>query len=131
MANLGVKAVWSSSNKLAVHAFSPFSNNVQEQISCFDSKILEFSENHIVFDAVLSELINCSCSIFLSIQTLNESEPKEYLKELLNLSIQYRSVIRTCLDLLQEKYSVFILGKSCFKVVYLILLKKKIGSEKL
>ncbi|XP_022910354.1 nuclear pore complex protein Nup85 [Onthophagus taurus] len=66
-----------------------------------NTSIFHIRKEVILYNEVLRKLLNESNGIFLNLQTLMISKRVDY-EELVQVSLQYRSVIRECLENLQE-----------------------------
>lgn len=67
-----------------------------------DAKVHFLSPEVILFTPVLRKLVNESNGVFLSIQKLNFSTCGDSRPELLKHSKRYRSILRACIESLQD-----------------------------
>lgn len=80
--------------------------NSTDQTSSYgpnEASVFQVRQQVILFDSVLRKLINEANGTFLCIQELMASNSPNFKMELLKLSKQYRSIIRACLESLQEE----------------------------
>lgn len=112
----GITGSWISANTIGAHAFKPVRFNHRDAPSQYAQRptlIHHIRPEIVIFDPILRKLVNEANGIFLRVQQINETE-KSTNKTWLNLSHQYRSIIRACLENLQEveesneKYSSYL-----------------------
>lgn len=103
----GLGASWRRINEIS--AFPYINRNLKEKdvptnfvLAAGSSKIFHVRQEIILFHSILRKLVNESNGIFIALQNLmrNKSIDKS---ELLKISIQYRSIIRACLENLQDE----------------------------
>lgn len=70
-----------------------------------ESSVQQVRQEVILFEPILRKLINEANGAFLGLQKIITKENIELRKELLKFSRQYRSIIRACLENLQEECS--------------------------
>lgn len=100
----GIGAAWRRGNQFGVY---PRSQNVNKTVSetadKTDDKILNIRQSVVLFTPILRKLVNEANGTFLSLQKLVEtSKTTDNQVEFLKLSRQYRSIIRVCIECLQE-----------------------------
>lgn len=102
----GIAATWGSINNLAAfphQLVTHKSADVQSQYGSSEASVFHIREEVILFTKVIRKLVNEATGTFLSVQSLAQSDNPDYKQELLKLSRQYRSIIRACLEDLQEE----------------------------
>lgn len=67
------------------------------------SAVFHLRQDVILFHPILRKLVNESNGVFIALQTLMKNKKADQKMELFKLSIQYRSIIRACLENLQEE----------------------------
>lgn len=104
----GIAAVWNPRNEIGVFPYH-HENIIQpenDKVSPFafgDGKVFHIRQEVILFKPVLRKLVNESNGTFLNVQHLMTLDDIEYKVELIKFSHQYRSIIRACLESLQEE----------------------------
>ncbi|XP_065224471.1 nuclear pore complex protein Nup85 [Planococcus citri] len=106
----GLAVAWGSCNTFAVFASSHDKTHpidIRKKCPNFTSQVTIMRQDTLLFDPLLRKLINESCSIFvtspqLSKQTMIDSSQ---FSNLLKLSRKYRSVLRECIENIQEDTS--------------------------
>lgn len=104
----GIATSWLPINQLGVFGYNHLTYKSQDKPSMFapcDATVQQIRPEVILFEAVLRKLVNEANGAFLSLQKLIAQDALELRTELLNFSRQYRSIIRACLENLQEESS--------------------------
>ncbi|KAJ8939055.1 hypothetical protein NQ318_007686 [Aromia moschata] len=103
----GIAATWIPIDQIAIF---PYEKKHMKQKDCpsqFASQsvtsVFHLRHSVILFHPILRKLVNESFGVFVSLQNLSANKPIEHRLELLKLSRQYRSIIRACLENLQEE----------------------------
>lgn len=96
-----IACTWSGGNKFTIYPRSQTVSKTQAE-KC-DDKVMNIRQEVLLFIPILRKLVNESNGTYLSLQKVAESaktsdNPVEFLK----LSRQYRSIIRVCIESLQE-----------------------------
>lgn len=95
-----IGCAWGRGNQFTIY---PRSQKVDQAPSTTENKLLSIRREVLLYHPILRKLVNESHGTFLSVQKAAENakssdNPVEFLK----LSRQYRSVIRVCIENLQE-----------------------------
>lgn len=101
----GISASWINSNKISVYAYKHVKDSSKDTKSSFapcDAKVHILRPEVILFSAPLRKLVNESNGVFLSIQKIKSSTSGDIRPELLKHSKQYRSILRACVESLQD-----------------------------
>ncbi|XP_012284297.1 nuclear pore complex protein Nup85 [Orussus abietinus] len=101
----GISATWLRPNKLGIHAYRHIDVNSQDTPSSYSpctAKVHFLRQEVILFSPALRKLVNESNGVFLSIQKLKSSASVDLRVELLKHSKQYRSILRACVEGLQD-----------------------------
>nr|CAH7742098.1 unnamed protein product [Callosobruchus chinensis] len=103
----GITATWLTIDQLSIRAFEK--RNIKQPdipshfASTIPSSIFHLRQEVILFHPILRKLVNESCGVFLAVQNLMVNKnAAEYKVELFKMSRQYRSIIRACLENLQD-----------------------------
>lgn len=102
----GVAASWLPLNKLGIFPYNHVSYNTPDKPSMFapcDSTVQQVRQEVILFEPILRKLVNEANGAFLGLQNVVKQENVDLRTELLKFSKQYRSIIRACLENLQEE----------------------------
>lgn len=67
------------------------------------SSIFQLRQDVVLFHPILRKLVNESNGVFLAVQNMMKSKTVDHRAELFKLSIQYRSIIRACLENFQDE----------------------------
>lgn len=99
-----IGCAWRRGNQFGIY---PRSQNVNkttlDTAAKTNDKILNIRQNIVLFTPILRKLVNEANGTFLSLQKLVESsKSSDNQVEFLKLSRQYRSIIRVCIESLQE-----------------------------
>lgn len=100
----GIAANWVNSDILSVRAYRPVISTTKDTPSEHankDIKIHHVRKTNILQDKIIRKLVNESIGTFLQIQQLSRESNAQ--QRLVILSRQYRSIIRACLENLQEQ----------------------------
>lgn len=103
----GLAASWLPFDRVSIFAFEK--RNVREKdipshfASSTPSSIFQLRKDVILFHPILRKLVNESNGVFAAVQALIKEKKADHKTELFKLSIQYRSIIRACLENLQEE----------------------------
>ncbi|CAH2236491.1 jg21251 [Pararge aegeria aegeria] len=99
-----VACAWRRGNKFSVYPRSQKPNKTTSESSVkTDDKILVISQEIGLFSPILRRLVNEANGTFLSVRKVSEtSKNSDNQVEFLKLSRQYRSIIRVCIESLQE-----------------------------
>lgn len=95
----GLAASWLPVNKIGIFPHLPLKAHSPDKPSSYgpaDASIFHVRQEVILFEPVLRKLVNEANGIFVNVQNL------EFKSDLLNFSHQYRSIIRACLENLQD-----------------------------
>ncbi|KAL0840829.1 hypothetical protein ABMA28_014636 [Loxostege sticticalis] len=91
---------WRRGNKFSIY---PRSQKTSSSPSNIDNKILDVRQEVLLFIPILRKLVNESNGTYLSLQKAAEAaKTSDNHVEFLKLSRQYRSIIRVCIEGLQE-----------------------------
>ncbi|XP_026476216.1 nuclear pore complex protein Nup75-like [Ctenocephalides felis] len=99
----GIVATWANPEILSVRAYQHITSSTKDTPSPYenkDIKIHHIRKTNILQDKILRKLVNESIGSFLSVQQVSNDNAQQ---KLVILSRQYRSIIRACLENLQEK----------------------------
>ncbi|RVE45771.1 hypothetical protein evm_009571 [Chilo suppressalis] len=92
--------VFRSGNKFSIY---PRSQTVSKAPVSIDNKILDVRQDILLFIPILRKLVNESNGTYISLQKAAEAaKTTDNQVEFLKLSRQYRSIIRVCIESLQE-----------------------------
>ncbi|GBP30831.1 Nuclear pore complex protein Nup85 [Eumeta japonica] len=98
----GASCAWSRGNQFSVYPSSRVVAERSAASSC-EQSVLNIKQNVLIFSPILRKLVNESNGTFLALQKVAEPiHNSDNLVELLKLSRQYRSVIRVCIENLQD-----------------------------
>ncbi|XP_052740352.1 nuclear pore complex protein Nup85 [Bicyclus anynana] len=99
-----VACAWRRGNKFSIYPRSQIPNKTtSESDNKTADKILVFNQEILLFTPILRKLVNEANGTFLSLKKVTEtSKNTENQVEYLKLSRQYRSIIRVCIENLQE-----------------------------
>ncbi|XP_060521243.1 nuclear pore complex protein Nup85 [Cylas formicarius] len=107
----GIAASWLPINELSIFAFEKKSFKQQDAPSHFAANIspsvFQLRQNIILNHPILRKLVNESNGTFLNLQGSMFNRSSQYESDILRMSRQYRSIIRACLENLQDE-----IGKS-------------------
>lgn len=101
----GMSATWRTGNKLGVFAHKHMSVNSDDKKSNFhpcDSQVYFLQPEVILFSPILRKLVNESNGVFISIRNIKSLNTGEIRPELVKHSKQYRSILRACVENLQD-----------------------------
>ncbi|XP_033211463.1 nuclear pore complex protein Nup85 isoform X2 [Belonocnema kinseyi] len=101
----GCAAAWAGPNKVGIYAYKHVDVNSQDTLSNvgpYDAKVHFLSPEVILFTPVLRKLVNESNGVFLSVQKLKFFTSGDSRPELLKHSKRYRSILRACIESLQD-----------------------------
>ncbi|XP_076272929.1 nuclear pore complex protein Nup75 isoform X2 [Rhynchophorus ferrugineus] len=105
----GLGASWLPINQIAVFPHQQRSIREKDVPSNFasnnPSSIFSVRHNIILFHPILRKLVNESNATFIAVQSCVASKPSDLKGDVLKLSRQYRSIIRACLENLQDEIS--------------------------
>ncbi|KAL1494210.1 hypothetical protein ABEB36_009842 [Hypothenemus hampei] len=105
----GIGASWRPLNKIAIFPYEKRSHRQKDGPSNFasdqPSSLFHIRNEVILFHPILRKLVNESNGTFLALQAAVASKPSNLRAEILNISRQYRSIIRACLENLQDEVS--------------------------
>lgn len=103
----GLAASWLPVDQISVFAFEKRNIRQKDIPSHFasnsPSSVFHLRQDVILFHPILRKLVNESNGVFIALQTLMKNRKADQKSELFKLSIQYRSIIRACLENLQEE----------------------------
>ncbi|KAB0793485.1 hypothetical protein PPYR_13105 [Photinus pyralis] len=102
----GIVGTWVRVNELGVFPSQHIKTTNSDSVSLYgpsDASVFNVRQQVVLFEPILRKLVNEANGIFLSVQELMGSNVPDYKSELLKLSRQYRSIIRACLENLQEE----------------------------
>lgn len=103
----GLAAAWLPINQISVFAFEK--RNIRQKdipshfASTAPSSVFQLRQDVILYHPILRKLVNESNGVFSAVQTLMKDKKADQKSELFKFSIQYRSIIRACLENLQEE----------------------------
>lgn len=96
----GLMAQWAGIDKISVHAFIRSTEDVESELAPCDANVHHLRSASILFDPVIRKLVNESNGTFLAGQKITPlAGPRQ---ETLKLSRQYRSIVRACIENLQD-----------------------------
>ncbi|KAK9888289.1 hypothetical protein WA026_000551 [Henosepilachna vigintioctopunctata] len=102
----GVSLAWKPCNDLGIFAYERKHSGAQDKPSQYyptsEASVFHVRQDVILFRPILRKLINESNGTFLNLQELLARKSTNTQEEMLNFSRQYRSIIRACLESLQE-----------------------------
>lgn len=99
-AHAGLMAQWAGIDKISVHAFIKSSEDIESELAPCDANVYHLRSASILFDPVIRKLVNESNGTFLAGQKITpHTGPRQ---ETLKLSRQYRSIVRACIENLQD-----------------------------
>ncbi|XP_044253576.1 nuclear pore complex protein Nup85 [Tribolium madens] len=99
----GVAASWLSVNEFGVFGHQKVSKvDKPSHFAPSDASVFQLRPDIILFKPILRKLVNEANGAFLTLQALIATEG-DHKAELLKLSRQYRSIIRACLENLQDE----------------------------
>lgn len=104
----GIAVSWLPINQLGAFGYNHLTYKSQDKPSMFapsDATVQQIRPEVILFEPVLRKLVNEANGAFLSLQKLIAQDKIELRTELVKFSRQYRSIIRACLENLQEECS--------------------------
>ncbi|XP_056643715.1 nuclear pore complex protein Nup85 [Diorhabda sublineata] len=103
----GIAGTWLPLDQIAVYAYEQRNVHQKDEPSHFASNsassIFHLRQDIVLFHPILRKLVNESNGVFLSVQELVDSKTVELQVELFKISRQYRSIIRACLENLQDE----------------------------
>ncbi|CAG9820063.1 unnamed protein product [Phaedon cochleariae] len=103
----GIAVTWLPIDQISVFAYERKNIHQKDQPSHFSSNnqtsIFHLRQDVVLFHPILRKLVNESHGVFLAVQTLMTSKTVNQRIELFKLSRQYRSIIRACLENLQDE----------------------------
>lgn len=99
-----IGCVWRRGNQFTVYPRSQIVNKTtDESRNKTDDKILNIRQEVVLFTPILRKLVNEANGTYLSVQKISEtSKTTDNQVDFLKLSRQYRSIIRVCIESLQE-----------------------------
>ncbi|KAI4457128.1 frount protein-related [Holotrichia oblita] len=101
----GISAVCRPVNEFGVFAWQSkkcYPGDKKSSFAPADASVFNVRQDVILFQPILRKLVNEANGTFLSVQAfVSSNEPDK--AELLQLSLQYRSIIRACLENLQDE----------------------------
>lgn len=96
----GIGCVWGRGNQFTIY---PRSQKVGQAPLTTENKLLSIRREVLLFHPILRKLVNESHGTFLAVQKAAETaKSSDNQVEFLKLSRQYRSIIRVCIEGLQE-----------------------------
>ncbi|KAF5289717.1 hypothetical protein FQA39_LY03634 [Lamprigera yunnana] len=102
----GLDCRWLPFNHISVFPSRSLKSHVHGTVDMFNTSelsVFHVRQNVILFEPILRKLVNEANGTFLSVQELMISNVPHFKEELLKLSRQYRSIIRACLENLQDE----------------------------
>ncbi|XP_018578026.1 nuclear pore complex protein Nup85 [Anoplophora glabripennis] len=103
----GIAATWLPINQISVFAYEKRSVSQNDIPSHFasnnPSSVYHLRQSIVLFHSILRKLVNESNEVFLTLQGLAANKSLEQKLDLLKFSRQYRSIIRACLENLQDE----------------------------
>lgn len=103
----GIAASWLPMNQISVFPYEKRSIKQKGQPTNFasnsPSSIFHVRHDVILFHPILRNLVNESNGTFLSLQAFISTKSSDVKSEILKISRQYRSIIRACLENLQDE----------------------------
>ncbi|XP_019697950.1 nuclear pore complex protein Nup85 isoform X2 [Harpegnathos saltator] len=100
----GITTTWINNNRFGIHAYKHVNERSQDTKSQFapcDVRVHFLRPEVILFSPLLRKLVNESNGVFLSVQKI-KSTSGDRRPELLKHSKQYRSILRACVENLQD-----------------------------
>lgn len=97
---------WAPTNDIGVfanHRVDPKGKDVKSSFSGKEASVFQVRQHAMLFDPILRKLVNESNGTFLNLQELMSGNVVDVKVEVLKRSRQYRSIIRACLEDLQEE----------------------------
>lgn len=105
----GLASTWIPIDQLSIFAYEKRNFQQADVPSHFasntPSSIFQLRQEVILFYPILRKLVNESNGVFLAVQNIMKSKTVDHRAELCKLSIQYRSIIRACLENFQDEIS--------------------------
>ncbi|CAG9861328.1 unnamed protein product [Phyllotreta striolata] len=105
----GVAGTWASLENVAVFAYEKRNISQKDEPSHFasndPSSVFLLRQDVILFHPILRKLVNESNGVFLSVQNVATNKNSDTKFELFKISRQYRSIIRACLENLQDEHT--------------------------
>ncbi|KAG8262345.1 Nucleoporin nup85 [Homalodisca vitripennis] len=101
--DVGITAQWLGIDRIGVHTYKKPTQKVDAESSfapC-DAKVYHLRTDTVLFDPIVRKLVNESNATFIAGQKITPSAGAR--PETLKLSIQYRSIIRACIEDLQKE----------------------------
>ncbi|CAK1595716.1 unnamed protein product [Parnassius mnemosyne] len=96
-----IACTWRRGNTFTIYPRSQIVNKTPT--NTIDNKILNIRQEILLFTSILRKLVNESNGTFLSLQkTAENAKNSDNQVEFLKLSRQYRSIVRVCIESLQE-----------------------------
>ncbi|KAG8231483.1 hypothetical protein J437_LFUL000200 [Ladona fulva] len=113
---VGIIGQWMAGDKIGIHANSHTTSKSSDKPSEYVNHpafIHHLKLDVVLFDPIVRKLVNESNGTFLAVQKVRKSKvnQNDIQSEYLKLSRQYRSIVRACLENLQEVASNFPLKK--------------------
>ncbi|XP_025837067.1 nuclear pore complex protein Nup85-like [Agrilus planipennis] len=102
----GIAATWHSINNLGIFPSQSVNPSIPDRPSPYgpsEASVFNVRQDILLFEPILRKLVNESNGIFLNLQILTSGNVANLKQELLKVSHQYRSVIRACLENLQDE----------------------------
>lgn len=103
----GLASAWLPMNELSVFPYAKRNFRQADVPSHFSSSesvsLFHLRQEVILFHPILRKLVNESNGVFLAVQNLSKNKTADHKAELFKLSIQYRSIIRACLENFQDE----------------------------
>lgn len=104
----GIAGAWRSANELGVFPNIPIHHNTPDKLSDYapdDASLFNVRPHVILFNPIIRKMVNESNGAFLDIQAFMSRNPDSSAikTELLKFSRYYRSIIRACLEHLQDE----------------------------
>lgn len=105
----GIAGTWLALDQISVFAYEKRNIRQKDQPSHFasttQSSVFHLRQDVVLFHPILRKLVNESNGVFLAIQSLISSKNADLRLELFKISRQYRSIIRACLENLQDEHT--------------------------
>ncbi|XP_043484041.1 nuclear pore complex protein Nup85 [Leptopilina heterotoma] len=101
----GCAAAWVGPTRVGVYAYKHVNVHSEDNVSNFapcKTKVHFLTPEVILFTPVLRSLVNESNGVFLSLQKIQFSDSGDCKTELLKHSKRYRSILRACVENLQD-----------------------------
>ncbi|XP_072384789.1 nuclear pore complex protein Nup85 [Diabrotica undecimpunctata] len=103
----GIAGTWLPLDHISVFAYEKRNIRQKDEPSHFSSttpvSVFHLRQDVVLFHSILRKLVNESNGVFLSIQALVGNKTPDIRSELFKISRQYRSIIRACLENLQDE----------------------------